>query len=201
MSFAQPRYDGTSLASGPQSDEELMLAYAAGDLQAFCQLYEQHKNPLWRFFVRRGMATECAEELVQEVWQRVITSAPGYQPSARFTTWLYQIARNLLADQHRKAHRRFTLVSDESEALESMASQDYPDTITEQGRLAFRLKHCLGKLPALQLDVFLLKEEAGLTMEQVATIMGAGLDACKSRWRYAVANLSKCISMGAPADD
>lgn len=195
MPFAQPQHDSISASTGQPSDEQLMLAYAGGDVQAFRHLYGQHKDPLWRFFLRRGMDAECAEELVQEVWQRVITSAHHYQPSARFTTWLYQIARNLLADQHRKAHRRFTLVGTEPDALEE-PSQAYPHSLTEQARLASRLKHCLGKLPALQLDVFLLKEEAGLSMEQVAKIMSCGVEACKSRWRYAVASLSKCIGLG-----
>ncbi|GAA0344804.1 ECF family RNA polymerase sigma factor SbrI [Bowmanella denitrificans] len=191
MQFARSTASHNPTPIQVQSDEQLMLAYGQGEIQAFSQLYTKHKDPLWRFFIRRGMPTDCAEELMQEVWQRVIQSAAHYQANARFTTWLYQIARNLLIDKHRLAHRQFKLVTEHFDDEDCSANE--PEQLVQSARQAQKLRKCLAKLPALQLDTFLLKEEAGLKLDQIAQVMDSAVEACKSRMRYAVANLIACL--------
>ena len=71
----------------PESaDEELMMAYGAGDASAFELLYSRHRGPLFRFMLHQVREHGTAEELYQDVWQRVITARARYRPDARFST-------------------------------------------------------------------------------------------------------------------
>ena len=79
-----------------------MLAYGGGDAGAFETLYVRHRGGLFRFVLRAVKDRGVAEELFQEVWVRVIEARERYAPKARFTTWLYTIAHNLLVDHWRK---------------------------------------------------------------------------------------------------
>ena len=78
------------------ADEELMLAYRHGDAGAFEILYTRHRGALFRFVLRGVADRGVAEELYQDVWMRVIEARSRYTAQARFTTWLYTIAHNLL---------------------------------------------------------------------------------------------------------
>ena len=84
-------------------DEQLMLAYRDGDAGAFETLYARHRGALYRFVLRSINDRGIAEELFQEAWIRVIEARERYAPSAKFTTWLYTIAHNLLVDHWRVA--------------------------------------------------------------------------------------------------
>ncbi|NUO83088.1 GNAT family N-acetyltransferase [candidate division KSB1 bacterium] len=83
-------------------DEELMLAYAAGDAGAFAQLYDRHERAVYRFLLRSVRSPESADDLLQDTWMAVVRNAAGYAPRARFTTWLYGIARSKLIDHWRR---------------------------------------------------------------------------------------------------
>src|SRR5439155_17064597 len=88
------------------TDEALMAAYQKGDLGAFAELVTRHERRLWNFLRRFVSDAATAEDLLQEVFLRVIKSAPEWQPAAKVTTWLYTIARNLCTDQARRASYR-----------------------------------------------------------------------------------------------
>jgi RNA polymerase sigma-70 factor (ECF subfamily) len=85
-----------------RSDEDLMLAYASGDARAFELLYTRHRGPLFRFLLRGLKRRELADELFQETWGRVIQARTRYRVEAKFSTWLLQIAHNLVIDQYRR---------------------------------------------------------------------------------------------------
>src|SRR5271169_5225376 len=72
------------------ADEDLMLAYAAGDSAAFERLYDRHEAAVYRFLLRSVGNRAVAEELLQEVWLSVVRNASRYQPRAGFRTWLYR---------------------------------------------------------------------------------------------------------------
>src|SRR5438067_12802017 len=91
------------------ADEELMLAYRAGDAAAFETLYRRYRSPLYRFVLRSVKNRALGEELFQEVWIRVIEARARYAPHANFTTWLYSIAHDYPADHWR--NRTLSLVS------------------------------------------------------------------------------------------
>ena len=92
------------------SDEDLMLAYAAGDAGAFDALYARHRGGLYRYFARQVRGAAAADELFQDVWMNVIRVRETWRPTAKFTTWLYTLARNRLVD-HWRATGQATLVS------------------------------------------------------------------------------------------
>jgi RNA polymerase sigma-70 factor (ECF subfamily) len=170
-------------------DEELMLAYGQGDAGAFETLYKRHRGALYRFILRAINPRSAAEELFQEAWIRVIEARSRYAPHARFTTWLYTIAHNLLVDHWRR--KGLTLVElDENDVA---AAPDNPARQAEARESLTRLLLAIEALPAAQREAFLLHEEAGLTLAEIAKVTGAGEEAAKSRLRYAMAKLKAAV--------
>src|ERR1700738_1150407 len=90
-----------------ESDEALMGRYAGGDAAAFELLYRRHERRVWLYLERNVRNRATADELMQEVWFAVARDATRYEPSARFTTWLFTIAHNRMIDSIR-ANRRHT---------------------------------------------------------------------------------------------
>jgi RNA polymerase sigma-70 factor (ECF subfamily) len=171
------------------SDEELMLAYGQGDAGAFETLYRRHRGALYRFVLRALKQAAAAEELFQETWIRVIEARSRYSPQARFTTWLYTIAHNLLVDHWRR--KGLTLVQLDEEV--AVAAPDNPARQAEARQSLERLMRALEALPAAQREAFLLHEEAGLSVAEIASVTGAGEEAAKSRLRYAMAKLKAAV--------
>jgi RNA polymerase sigma factor (sigma-70 family) len=170
-------------------DEELMLAYGRGDAGAFEMLYKRHRGALYRFILRAIKHRTAAEELFQEAWIRVIEARRRYAPQARFTTWLYAIAHNLLVDHWRRKGLSLVQLDDEP----AVAAPDNPARQAEARESLMRLLQALEALPAAQREAFLLHEEAGLTVAEIAKVTGAGEEAAKSRLRYAMAKLKAAV--------
>ena len=78
-----------------QADEDLMVQYQKGEVRAFEVLLTRHRKPVYNFILRFVGDKETAEDLLQEAFMRVIKGAEAYKRQAKFTTWLYTIARNL----------------------------------------------------------------------------------------------------------
>jgi RNA polymerase sigma-70 factor (ECF subfamily) len=178
-------------------DESLMLAYAGGDAAAFDRLYQRHKGGVYRYLVRQCKSRAIADELFQDIWMNVIRVRASYQPTARFTTWLYTLAHNRLVD-HWRANGHVTLVSTDDDedgatrdAVDALpaARGDDPLVRTEVRALGARLTDALATLPAAQRDAFLLHQEGGLALADIAALTGVGIETVKSRLRYAVSKL------------
>jgi RNA polymerase sigma-70 factor (ECF subfamily) len=176
------------------SDEDLMLAYAAGDAAAFDTIYARHKGGVYRYLLRQCRDAGIAEQLFQDVWMNLIRVHVTYLPSAKFTTWLYTLAHNRLIDHHR-ASGRVTLVSTDDENHVDLVSalaanrQYEPESHAANRELGARLKDAVAALPAAQRDAFLLQQEGDLTLEQIATLTGVGAETVKGRSRYATNKL------------
>jgi RNA polymerase sigma factor (sigma-70 family) len=173
-------------------DEQLMLAYRDGNAAAFETLYARHRARLYRFVLRSVKSRAIGEELFQEIWMRVIEARGRYAPQARFTTWLYTIAHNHLVDHWRK--RGLTLVSLEGDETPG-ASPDPADHAQARESLA-RFAAALEALPPLQREAFLLHEEGGLSVAEIAAATKTNEEAAKSRLRYATAKLKAAMSDG-----
>jgi RNA polymerase sigma-70 factor (ECF subfamily) len=173
-------------------DEELMLAYGAGDAGAFETLYARHRGGLFRFVLRAVKDRGAAEELFQEVWVRVIEARERYAPKARFITWLYTIAHNLLVDHWRK--KGLSLVALDGDEVPSESAN--PARQAEAREALARLVQALESLPAAQREAFLLHEEGGLSVAQIAAATGVGEEAAKSRLRYAMTKLKAAVDDG-----
>jgi RNA polymerase sigma-70 factor (ECF subfamily) len=181
-------------AGADSSDEDLMLAYAAGDAAAFDAIYARHKGGVYRYLLRQCRDAGIAEQLFQDVWMNLIRVRTTYQPSAKFTTWLYTLAHNRLIDHHR-ASGRVTLVSTDDENHADVVAplpasrRSEPESRASNRELGDRLKDAVAALPAAQRDAFLLQQEGGLTLEEIATLTGVGAETVKSRLRYATNKL------------
>ncbi|NGN98958.1 sigma-70 family RNA polymerase sigma factor [Grimontia sp. S25] len=171
-----------------QTDETLMVNFSKGDQRAFAELYQRHKNPLYRYFMRQlGAAQHArAEELYQDVWYRVIDKRESYAPTAKFTTWLYHIAHNLVIDEHRKMMSSSTY----AQSLDDNQSE-VPDW---DGDKQTAIKACMALLAPLQREAFLLRHEAGFEPAQICEIVGAKAEAVKTRLRYAMDQLRQCLT-------
>ena len=169
-----------------------MLAYGGGDAAAFETLYARHRGGLFRFVLRAVKEHGAAEELFQEVWVRVIEARERYAPKARFITWLYTIAHNLLVDHWRK--KGLSLVALDGDDVPSESAN--PARQAEAREALARLVHALESLPAAQREAFLLHQEGGLSVAEIAAVTGVGEEAAKSRLRYAMTKLKAAVDDG-----
>jgi RNA polymerase sigma-70 factor (ECF subfamily) len=177
--------------NGPAAptDDVLMLAWVGGEVRAFEQLYARHKGPLYRFLMRQLRNPALADELFQDVWQRVIAARAGWQPDAAFSTWLYRIAHNRLADHWRAARHRPPAPADAELRIGALADPDTPERTLNDFEQRRRLQCALDELPPEQREVVLLRLEQELTLEEIGRITGAGRETVKSRLRYAMDKL------------
>lgn len=174
-------------------DEELMLAFQAGDAGAFDTLYQRHRGRLFRFLVREAGSRENGEEIYQEAWLRLIRHKENYTVQARFTTWLYQLAHSCLIDYLRKQGRLWRHEETVAELPDTESCALTPEAEWGRHLTARALADCMAVLPAEQREVFLLKEESGFSLADIAEITGAGIESAKSRLRYALKKLRGCL--------
>jgi len=172
-------------------DSALMLRYQDGDVGAFETLYRRHNDPLYRYLLRLCHHRDTAEDIFQEVWGKIVKSRASYRPTAKFTTFLYRVAHNCFIDHVRRNKRHAGNTEFDAELHASPG--DLPETSTERTLAKERLARALLELPEEQRDAFLLHEEAGLSIEQIASVTGSKRETAKSRLRYAVAKLREAI--------
>ena len=182
------------------SDEALMLAYAGGRASAFDTLYRRHRASVYRYLLRQCGQRSVADELMQDVWMRVIRGRREYAPTARLATWLYTLAHNRLIDHWRAAGLRATLSTDAEDCENahaipeiSASPVDEPERRAANHEMAKRLQAALNALPILQRDAFLLQHESGLSLAEIAAVSDVGIETVKSRLRYAVAKLRESL--------
>lgn len=187
---------------GPErSDEQLMLAFKSGEARAFELLVRRYRAPVFNFILRFTGNRARAEDLLQETWLKVVRNAEGYEPKARFTTWVYTIARNLCVDSARKESYR---QADSLEAPAGASDGDgralgevLPDgnASPERGayntRLRPMLERALMSLPEEQREVFILREYSGVPFKDIAQVTGTSENTVKSRMRYALEGLRR----------
>lgn len=174
--------------AGEADDSELMLRYQRGDTQAFRVLYERHKGPLYRYFLRQLGDSQVAADLFQETWTKIISARRRYQPRAKFTTYMYTLAHNCTVDYLRKLGRTPAAGADgiDPDTQTSGATVEHATAALE---LQHRFTRALAALPEEQRSAFLLREEGGLSLADIAATLGVKEETAKSRLRYAVSKL------------
>ncbi len=180
------------------SDEALMLRYQAGDAGAFDLLYARHRGGLFRFITRQCRAREHAEELFQEVWVNLIQARERYRDEAQFRTYLFTIAHNKLMDyfrRHGRVELRLYEFDGEESAVDQLATSrvDEPMVRAESQQQGAAILRAIEALPAPQREAFLLHEEGGFSIEEIAATVGCNAETAKSRLRYAVAKLRESL--------
>ncbi len=180
--------------SQEESDEALMLAYAKGNASAFEQLYQRHKVIVFRFFTRQSLPLPVAEELTHDTWLKIINARARYVATAKFTTYLFTVARRVAIDYQNKKNTRCELSNEEAvieqlSVVETKQADDNKRRVLNQA-----LKQQIALLPIEQREVFLLKQESGFSIEDIATITQQNKEKVKSRWRYALKKLREGLS-------
>jgi RNA polymerase sigma-70 factor (ECF subfamily) len=170
------------------SDEDLYRQFLRGNAGAFERLYSRYREPLYRFLLRT--APSDAEDLCQETWTRVIHARERFQDGS-FRAWLYRIARNLHIDLVRRRTLRPVADGVELEARPDPAPA--PESQVDAADCGRRLLTAIGTLPPEQREAFLLQEEAGLTLEQIGTLLSLKRETIKSRLRYALQRLRAAL--------
>ena len=176
-----------------RDDAQLMRAYAHGDAAAFEQLYARHKQALFRY-VRNSCGNEAvAHELYQDIWLHVIKGRSTYHAESPFNAWLYRIARNRLIDHYRKQPAIADSPLDPnlpvSQLSNLVTTPLRPDEIADLSERAHVLHAAVQALPAAQREAVLLRHIAGMSLQEVADLLGEGTETIKSRLRYATAKL------------
>jgi RNA polymerase sigma-70 factor, ECF subfamily len=185
--------------SAAPSDEDLMLAYAAGDAAAFDALYARHKGGVYRYLLRQCRQGGVADEMFQDVWMNLIRARASYVPSAKFTTWLYRLAHNRLIDHYRASGQVYLVSADDEAYVETVAAlpgahTEQPERRAEARELGARLRDAVAALPVAQREAFLLQYEGGLSLAEIAELTGTGVETVKSRLRYATNKLRNDLS-------
>ncbi|MCZ6719124.1 MAG: RNA polymerase sigma factor [Gammaproteobacteria bacterium] len=176
-------------------DETLMIRYQNGDARAFEVLYGRHKGRLYRYLLRQCGNQSVADELFQDVWMKLIGARDRYEVRAKFGTYLYHLAHNRVVDFFRrqaKVNPSSYSHEDCPQVEDIPCSQcNQPDVREEVRQQSNRLLELIEELPEVQREAFLLKEEAGMSVVEIAAVMGVNPETAKSRLRYAIAKLRK----------
>jgi RNA polymerase sigma-70 factor (ECF subfamily) len=178
------------MAHTEQSDESLHAAYCAGDMAAFDSLYARYRQPLYLFLLRRGHTESNAEDIFHDCWMKVIDHRDRFD-GHHFRAWVYSVARNLSIDVFRKESLREVSEFDENHSPDVHLSAQK----VQEGMDCIKLiKSSVAELPVAQRDVFLLQQEGGLSLQQIADLMSVGRETIKSRLRYAMNQLKQLMA-------
>jgi RNA polymerase sigma-70 factor, ECF subfamily len=185
-----------------RSDEALMLAFRAGEAAAFDVLYQRHRTWLYNTLCRQLQDRSKADDVFQETWLSLVRSATRYEPKAKFSSWLYLLARQRLVDQWRQINpdiESSTFNTDAHEAeqpdLVAALADESADPMRqlERQQMIAQLESAISLLPTLQREALLLAEYADLSLEEIASATGTSRETVKSRLRYARGKLAQML--------
>jgi len=187
-----------------------MLAFQRGDARAFEALVKRHRGAVFQFLLRSVGERGRAEDLLQETWLKVVRGAAAWEPKARFTTWVYTMARNLCVDESRRAALRKPVAGAAGEAMgeegppmtERVPDEGAaPDRAAHNVRVRPLLERALAALPPEQREVFVLREYSGVPFKDIAEVTGVPEPTVKSRMRYALEGLrAQLAALGVDGD-
>jgi RNA polymerase sigma-70 factor (ECF subfamily) len=176
-------------------DVRRMLAFRAGDVRAFDELFERWSGRLLRYLDRILREPAAAEELVQEVFLRVHRARDRYQPDARFSTWLFRIATNLALNELRRPRRRDPHESVDQEAGPVLAAAGpAPDDVVHARRVGDDVQAALGELPERQRAALWLAAVDGLSYADVASALDVSEKAVKALVHRARSGLAERLA-------
>jgi RNA polymerase sigma-70 factor (ECF subfamily) len=148
------------------TDEDWMQRLCEGDLRAATALFERYQVRLYNFFLRMGYERAASEDLTQTVFERLWKYRQSYQPKTVFHAWIFQIARNVRADFHKKNRLQTTELNGSEHFLEIRES------VAEEADNIAALHLALAKLPADQREILVLTRFQNLKYSEVADILG-----------------------------
>jgi RNA polymerase sigma-70 factor (ECF subfamily) len=180
--------DGAATAANLPTDSELMSRVRDGEIERLSELFERHHRRLYHFFYRLAGETGAAEDLVQEVFVRLIKYRHTFRDDARFTPWMFAMARNAGVDHFRKRPKELPELED---AAEPAAPFEHPVELLEQRERSERLQAALGRLPEEKRELLLLARFGEMRYERIGELLGISVGAVKVRVHRALKELRK----------
>jgi RNA polymerase sigma-70 factor (ECF subfamily) len=185
-----------------EHDDRLMTAVRDGDVSQLGVLFERHHRALFNFFLRLTADRQASEDLVQDVFVRILKGRATYQPGTQFRTWMYQVARSAHIDRFRSRPREVTA---DTEAMGPVSQAPPPGAQIERSQEAALLRRALAALPEEKREVLVLSRFQGLKYHEIGVLLGCEEGAVKVRVFRAVralrqAYLDLVASRGAATD-
>jgi RNA polymerase sigma-70 factor, ECF subfamily len=170
----------------PDLDAQLMLRVRDGDEESFRVLLEKHRNPLVHFLYRMVQEQAISEELAQEVFLRIYKSRHSYEPTARFTTWMFRIATHLALNwlrDEKNSRAQERLDDDKGGEVPSRQVTDRQPSVEQ--RMVYRarlqeVRDAIGKLPEKQRAAVLMHKYEEMEYSQIANVLECSESAVKS---------------------
>lgn len=191
---------GSSSVYINDADEELMkLIQTDNNSDAFEELYRRYKTPIYSYLVYQTDVS-IAEDLIQEIFIKVIKFKASFKYESKFKTWIWSITRNHLTDYYRSNDHKLKTSFDD--ILTEEGEECFETEIPSQEELILekttkeQLKICLGALPAEYKEAVLLSVESELSNAEIAKMMGLSVGAVKSILFRAKEKLTRCFKLG-----
>ena len=170
-------------------EDEALVAEARVRPEAFGLLYQRHVAPVYRYVRTRTASDEEAADITQSVFIKAMASLDRFRPGSPFSAWLFRIARNASTDAYRRRRKLVGLESLPEPVLESMA--DSPeDVVLKQERLR-RLRTLVARLDGDKQEMLALRFGAGLTLREIADVVGKREGAIKKQMSRVMAALKE----------
>jgi RNA polymerase sigma-70 factor (ECF subfamily) len=169
------------------SDQTLMMSVREGNLEKLGMIFERHHVPLFNYFLHLTGNRHLSEDLVQEVFVRLLKYRYTYREKSMFTGWMFQIARNVRIDYLRKSPHEE--VSIEDSTREHVSRMPTPGEQTEESERKQIIQMALSRLPEEKREVLLLRGVHGLKFEEIAETLKCSVNTIKSRVFRAIQDL------------
>ncbi len=170
------------------TDVQLMEDVRDGKVERLAVLFERHHVPLYNFFLRMTGSSSISEDLVQDVFFRILNYRHTYKGESKFTTWMYQIARNAHIDHLRKKKEEIPL---DEQWRESLSPDLTPDKKLERRQDEVLMREALSKLPIKKREVLILSRYQDLKYKEIAELLGCQIGTVKAHVYRAIKDLSK----------
>ncbi len=170
-------------------DDECIAGAQQGDVAAFSELVARYQDRIYRFLVRLTRSQDDAMELTQETFLSAYQALPRWRPDARFTTWLFRIARNQAFDWLRRRKRVEFLPLEDEQELGIADPAPSPDQALETVQRLRELERALARLPTEHREILLLREVEEMSYEDIADVLDISPGTVKSRIARARAGL------------
>jgi len=169
-------------------DNKIMEEVKDGKVEKLAILFERHHVMLYNFFLRLTANRSISEDLVQDVFFRILKYRSTYKGESKFTIWMYQIARNAHVDYLRKQKRQFSL---EEQTQEAVSQEPTPEEKIEQGQDVVMVREALAMLPLRKREVLVLSRFQNLKYKEIAELLGCHIGTVKTHVHRAIKELGK----------
>lgn len=165
-----------------ETDDAIMCRVQAGALDALSELFERHQTPLLNYFLRLGSPRAAAEDLVQDVFVRILKYRATYRPGSRFATWMYSIARNARLNQLHKQRG-------ETEWDDAFSPRALPTDGAQADQEQQILARALARLPEEKREILVLSRYQEMKYEDIGALLGCETNTVKVRVHRAMREL------------